>query len=532
MIETLCERLGVGLSVRTVERMLARFGGLPLTVHSLVRRAHLLGLALDTTEHVGTVYAQEIRDGMIHWYWRAQFSTQFPQAADRQVAAELCSYLASCYPERIPLAQLSNRLSLEPARLQEMVRQLQLMGVLDRSFGTVGLTDDPVMRDVVTVLAWGENSSTSDAELLRRLAARRVCGASTPPAEETNAECLDRLERFLQSFRGQYLPAEWFHYRDDFGAGWTGAEGIRRSLGSSETLVRLPFLMAVSRTDVASLRGESTGLRPIVFRGSGFRDRQLTPGNETQWLAVVWLTADPVGVEHVEETLRVKDEIARRTGREVSHVWLIGKATFSREARQRCAQSSLFTGNMAMIEYIHDQMSAPGSPYAESATPPPVPEMIGRPAAAAPEEPFAAETLLPADHFPERRAAEMIEQAAQAAGFSPARIGQIKLALLEVVIHAAETSVDPANRLLLRHRALADRLDVSLRYQGPSPPPLATEPPPESQSQAADKGLHLAYSLADQVTIRSDAGVTEIQLTFRREAQAADGGGRRQEANA
>jgi hypothetical protein len=393
MLQTLCERLGVGLSIRMAERTVAQFGGIPLYIHSVVRRAHVAGLALDKTDHLGGAYAQEIRDGSIHWFWRAQFSTQFPRSADRHLAIEMCAYLAGCYPEREPLARLSKRLAVEPEKLQETIGQLQHLGVLDRSFGTVGLVDDPVLRDVVTVLAWGDNFAVTDAELLRRLAARRVCGASTPPIEETIGEFLVRLEHFLQSFRGQYVPAEWFHYHEDCGIGWANSKNSRQSLGSSDTMVRLPFLTAISRMEIARPVGERTEPRPFLLCGSGFRDQQLTPGNETQWLAVVWPAAAPVGVEHVNETERLKHEMATRTGREASHVWLIAKAAFSREARRRCSQLGYFTGNMAMVDYIHDQMFAEGSPYGNPAAHPgSAPDMIvGRPAAAPVEPPTREE---------------------------------------------------------------------------------------------------------------------------------------------
>jgi anti-sigma regulatory factor (Ser/Thr protein kinase) len=525
MLETLCERLGVNLSVRMADRMIPQFGGLPLYIHNLVRRAHLASLGLDTTEQFGKVYAQDIRDGAIHWFWRAQFSTQFPQSAERQQVAEMCSHLAGSFPQRVPLAQLSKRFSLEPAKLQKMIKQLQLMGVLDRSFGTVGLVDDPVLRDVVTILAWGDSSATTDAELLRRLAARRVRGASTPPIEETTAEFIGRLERFLQTFRGQYLPAEWFHYHDDYGAGWAGPEGIRRALGSSDTLVRLPYLMAVSRIDVARLSGEGAALRPIVLCGAGFRDKQLTPGNETQWVAMVWPTADPVGIEHVHESMRLRNEVAKRTGREVGHTWLIGKATFSREARQMCSQSRLFTGNMAMVNYIYDQLFAKGSPYgATSSGLRPVPEMVVSPPAAAQAEPQVVEMCLPAGNYPERSATEAIEGVARAAGFSPARMGDIKLAVLEAVIHAGETSADPSEKIHVRYWAVADRLEVSVRCRDqslllqPSEPPRAAD---GEQTLSDAKGLPMIHSLADEVAIWPAENGAEIQMTFRREAQEA-----------
>jgi len=526
MLQTLCDQFGVGLSVRLAERMLPQLGGVPLYIHSLVRRAHLAGLGLDTTDHFGQVYAQEVRDGVTHWYWRAQFSTQFPQATDRQAAFEMCSYLAECHPQRAPLARLSERLSLEPPKLQQIIGQLQLMGVLDLSFGTVSLVDDPVLRDVVTVLAWGDNSATSNAELLRRLAARRVLGASTPTDQDRTVEFLGRLKRLLENFRGQCLPAEWFYYHEDYGAGWAGREGIRRSLGSSDTLVRLPYLMAISRMDI-----EASGrlaARAVVFCGSGFQNRQLTPGNETQWVVVVWPLADPVGLEHVNETEWLRSEVAKRTGREVSHTWLIGKATFTREARHLCSQMRFFTGNMDMVNYIHDQMFAESSPWGEIMTRSmSVPAMVVTEPAPSPAGPVAGELwgemCLWAGNHPERLTTDTIEEVAQTAGFSLARIGQIKLAVLETVIHAAESSATPSDRIAVRYRVLPERLEVTVQFRDQSLTAQTMEPSRAGQADQPSPSRekpHMIHTLADGMAVKPVEDGIEIQLIFWRESPA------------
>jgi len=529
MLQTLCERLGVELSIRLADTIAPQLGGLPLYLHCLVRRAQLTGLALDSTERFGQVYAHEIRDGTIHWYWRAQFSTQFPRSVDRQQAAELCSYLAGFYPQRINLARLSQRLSLNPPQLQETITRLQLMGVLDRSFGTVGLVDDPVLRDVVTVLAWGESSATSDSELLRRLAARRVRGASTPPVEESIAEFLGRLERLLESFRGQYLPTEWFRYDEDYGAGWVGREGIRRWLGTSDTMLRLPYLVAVSRMDLEPATDEQAPVRPILLCGSGFRDKHLTPGNEIQWVTAIWPMTDPVSAEHVRQTMRLRNAVKQRTGREVRYTWLVGKATFTREARQLCSRLQILSGNMDMVDYIYDQMFAQGSPWRSASAPPSTaPEMVVVDSENEQAGEDSVELCLAAGSYPERVATETLEEVARAAGFSLARIGQMKMAVLEAVINAAETSADPSDKIRVRYVVLHDRLEVFVRSPGRhlSPQtddddqPADAEPREPSSPPRPLKGwgLRMIYTLADEVTIRPVENGTEIQLICKRES--------------
>jgi len=521
MLQTLCDRLGVNLSVRLAEPMLSQLAGIPFYLHSLVRRAQLMNLALDSTDRLGQAYAQEIRDGTIHWYWRAQLSTQFPHALDRHRAVELVSFLAGLHPQRANLARLSQRLALQPPQLQMLITKLQLLGVLDRSFGTVGLTDDPVLRDLATVLAWGENSAISDSELLRRLAARRIRGASTPPVQEAIAEFIGRLEKLLQSFRGQYLPAEWFRYHDDYGAGWAGPEGIRRWLGTSDTLVRLPFLLNASRIDLPQAPVRPPGSQPTILIGSGYWGKEFTLGNETYWVVVVWPTADPIAVDLVHETARLRTLVEEQAGIPVRHVWLIGKATFTREARQLSAQLQFFTGNMDMADYIYDQMFAQGSPWREPAErAPDEPAMVVTGRQDTPAEPDAIELCLPAGTYPERIATETLEEIAQSAGLSLARIGQMKMAVLEAVINAAEACQDPADKIHVRYVILPDRLEVYVRTRQAHPRALPALEETDGAPQPPLKGwgLRMIYTLADEVMIRPLEDGTEIQMTCRREA--------------
>jgi anti-sigma regulatory factor (Ser/Thr protein kinase) len=519
MLQTLCERMGVAFNLRLADSMPAQLGGIPFYLHSLVRRAQIANLALDSSDRFSQVYAKEIRDGTIHWYWRAQFSTQFPHALDRHRAIELAAYLAGLHPQRSNLARLSQRLNLPPAPLQKLITKLQLLGVFDRSFGTVALTDDPVLRDLVTVLSWGESSAISDSELLRRLVARRIRGASSPPVEEAIAEFVVRLEKLLISFRGQYLPPEWFNYHDDYGAGWAGPEGIRKWLGSSDTLLRLPCVMNVVRPVIPAAEPAPPGPPPTILAGSGFRDKQLMPGNESAWLTVIWPAADPVTADMVQETARLRELAAQRLAMPVAHVWLIGKATFTREARRLCAQLRFFTGNMDMADYIYDQMFAQGSPWRDQPErPPSAPEMIQTEATLS-AEPDTVELCLPAANYPERIATETLEQVAQGAGFSLARIGQMKMAVLEAVVHAAETSSDPADKILVRYVVMADRLEVYVRSHIANPLRQAER---LRQGEGAQPlkgwGLRMIYTLADEVTIRPLEDGTEIQMTCRREA--------------
>jgi len=510
MLQTLCDQLGVSMSVRLVEKHLTQLGGLPLYLHSMVRRAHVAGLALDSTERFGQVYAQEIRDGTIHWYWRAQFSTQFPQAVERQQAADLCSHLAGFWPHRASLTALSQNLSLDPARLQDLLNRLQLMGVADRSFGTVSLVDDPVLRDVVTVLAWGESSSTSDAELLRRLAARRVRVASTPPIEETVGEFLVRLERLLELFRGQYLPAEWFHYHEEYSAVWDQANHPRNGL--SETMVRLPYLMAVSRMDLAA--SEVLADRPIVVCGMGFRDRQLTPGNETLWMTVIWPRTQALAAEQVQETLRLKAAVQEKTGREVAYTWLISRGGFTRQARQQCAQGRLMTGNMDMVDFVYDQMFARDSPWREAAErSPAAPDMIV-------VQPPPPKTLrreigmfLSAGSAPRQAALEGFEEVAREMGFPPTRIGQMRLAIFEAVIRCAETATDPSDTIQVHCEAQPGQIEIYVRShaQGPSAP-----------ADGTSQGLGVICSFADGAKIQALEDGTEIHLTYRHGMEAGE----------
>ncbi len=508
----LCDQVGVAMNVGPVERSLPQLAGLPLYLHNVARRASLSETALDSTARFGEVYAQEIREGAIHWYWRAQFSVQFPEPAERQKAVELCALLAEAYPQRIEYEALQRKSGLDPRQLQKTICALQLLGAVEQSFGTFGLTDDPVLRDVAAVLAWGDCAAVSNAELLRRLAARRVQSATTPPLEGVVSGFLARLQPLLEAFRGQYVPAEWFHYHEDYAP--PAANGPRNGLSASATMVRLPFITAIARVQLELPGGKETIGKPIIFSARGFRDRQMTPGNETQWMVLVWPTPDTLGVDEVAASLELRSRLEARSGQPVRRVWLIARERFSRAARQMCAQLHLFSGNLDMVQFLATQVLSADSPWREATEgSPALPDRIVVNANGGDSAPLRAELTLTVGGAPEHAAAEAIGEVARTAGCPPMQTARMKLAVRQAVLYVAEALGDTADKIRFRCAAAPDGIEVVIGGR---------------RGEAAPGESHIGFPLAQQrlkslsqfsdaVNIRSMQSETEIVLFYRRE---------------
>ncbi|MCX8035874.1 MAG: hypothetical protein N3D11_02235 [Candidatus Sumerlaeia bacterium] len=509
----LCDQLGVPMSVRPVERSLPQLGGLPLYLHNVARRASLSETALDSTARFGEVYAQEIREGAIHWYWRAQFSVQFPEPAGRQKAVELCARLAEAHPQRIAGEDLEKKIGLDRRQLQTMAGTLQLLGAVEQSFGTFGLTDDPVLRDVAAVLAWEDSATLSNAEVLRRLAARRVQCAATPPLEAAVSEFLARLQPLLEAFRGQYVPAEWFHYHEDYAP--VVANGQRNGVGSSATMVRLPFITAVARVH-PDLPANGEGIREkcIIFSARGFRDPQMTPGNETQWMVVVWPASGTLGVDEVVQSLELRNCLEAQSGLPVRHVWLIARGRLTRAARQMCAQSRLFSGNMDMVQFLAAQILSADSPWrgAENG-PPALPDKIVVNANCGESGPIQVELTLTVGGAPEQAAAEAVGEVARAAGLMPLQTARMKLAVRQAVLYLAEASDDAADTIRLRCAALPTGVEAVIAGR-PSKAKLGESAVGFAAAQQRLKNLS---QFSDAMNIRSMQNETEIVLFCRRE---------------
>src|SRR5262249_17693320 len=130
------------------------------------------------------------------------------------------------------------------------------------------------------------------------------------------------------------------------------------------------------------------------------------------------------------------------------------------------------------------------------------------------------EMVIPMSRDTELIAAHTVEQIARRSNFQPEAINQIKTALVEACINAAEHSLSPDRKIYQRFRVESDRLVVTVSSRGVVPAKLAS---PQGEGQAKDQsedrksrrgwGLKLITTLMDEVEFERVDDGTQLRMT-------------------
>ena len=112
-------------------------------------------------------------------------------------------------------------------------------------------------------------------------------------------------------------------------------------------------------------------------------------------------------------------------------------------------------------------------------------------------------------------AAHTVEQIARRVNFPPEAINQIKLALVEACINAAEHSLSPDRKIYQRFRVEDDKLVVTVASRGVVPANLAGQ---NGDAKGKGKsrrgwGLKLIRTLMDEVEFEHVDDGTQLRMT-------------------
>ena len=139
--------------------------------------------------------------------------------------------------------------------------------------------------------------------------------------------------------------------------------------------------------------------------------------------------------------------------------------------------------------------------------------------AAAPGDEF--EMVIPVGDDTELIAASTVEQLARRLDFQPEAINQIKTALVEACINAAEHSLSPDRKIYQRFRLESDKLTVTVSSRGRTIPPPTAEQSNGNDTNTTERGtkgrrgwgLKLIRTLMDEVEFEPADDGTCLRMT-------------------
>ena len=310
-----------------------------------------------------------------------------------------------------------------------------------------------------------------------------------------------KLGGVMRRFDFERVPASLLHY-DRYARLYRAAapDEVQAGLVAETDLVRLPQLV-----HAASCASFHPPMRQFCDEerctvAHGFDSASYAEAREVVWIAAEVESKLEAGRALTELWLERLDQVAQACGFERVRLWLVSREGFSAEASELLEEREAFSSCREQLELLAARLGRAG----------------GEGEAPAADE-FAIE--FPVGEDTELVAANAVEQIARRMDFQPEAVTQIKHALIEACINAAEHSLSPERKIYNRFRVEGDKLVITVSSRGLTVPASLSD----NGSSASDKsegartrrgwGLKLIRTLMDDVEFERVDDGTRLRMT-------------------
>jgi serine/threonine-protein kinase RsbW len=510
MIRASARELGVDISDSTTELMIQQLNRDLFYIHALLDGAASRGMALKTFMEFERVYTEEVLGGRISHYLGALLRDLAPDARSRRAAFEAVG-LALDSGSAVPIDAVIDRMSEHVADADALLARLHTRELLEINYGFVNASDDPVLADFARAKYRSEIAGGRRPVAGERLLGEKLKDSYRLMMSRYNRAVESQLVALLSRFDFQGLPATLFdqsafekRYRS------MSRVQVRRALDEEADRVRLPQIVMVDDAGA----GEQPGITWRLFSANGFEGGIYSEANEVHWLIALINSKEPLDVEtlnRIDRRLETGSRAARdrsaQAGREVR--WYISKEGFSAVAAERLSSLRAYRSTYSQLDLIQDYLVKLSA------------------GAAGPRPASEFELVIPAEDEAELIAARTVEQIARAADFEQEAINQIKTALIEACINAAEHGDSPDRRIYQRFSIEDDRLVITVSNkgkaagaaEGQSTPLIGVTPAATSRG----RGLKIIRALMDEVRFeRTDDGASLVMTKFLKRTKVED----------
>jgi hypothetical protein len=392
---------------------------------------------------VRAAHTNEILRGAIGHYLDELLRDIAPLAPDGRAVLEALTLVGS--GDSVPIDAVIERMREHKSDTESLLARLHAREMLNVRYGFVAATGDQVLADYV-----GAKYRSELAGAPRTVAGDELLGEKLKHSYKLMMTRYNRaielqLIELLSHFDFQSVPLSLFdHIAYDKSYRGMSRVQVRRALDDDQERVRLPQIAFIH--DLGS--GEQPGVNWRLFSATGFQGGIYTDANEVQWQVALINSREPLDVETlggIDQRL----ESALRGSRAKSGAlpqgirWYISKEGFSALASERIAGLQAYRSTYGHLDLIQDYLTRLS---------------LNRQARPASE----FELVIPIKDEAELIAARTVEHIARAADFDQESINQIKTALIEACINAAEHGESPDGKI---HQRFAIDEDKQSRSQ-------------------------------------------------------------------
>ena len=495
------ESLGIESTDSTIELMVQQLNRDVFYTGAILDAAASQESSLKTFIEFERLYTSEALNGRIGTYLSAVLRDVAPQSRDRRAAVEALALVIEAGGP-VPVDAVVERMSEHSSDRVELLGRLHAHELLEVSYGYVKPSEDPVLRDYVRASYRNEIAGASRPVAGDLLLAEKLKHSYQLMLSRFNRGMDAQLIELLSRFDFQNVPASLFTH-DAYDQQYRAMSRlqVRRAIDDEQERLRLPQIVLVD--DLGG--GEQPGITWRLFAAAGFEGGIYTEANEVQWVVSLINSKEPLDVEtlgRIDQNLETELRGHRgKSGTIAQSIrWYISKEGFSAVALERISSSHAYHSTYVHIDLLQDYLTR----LALGDEPRPVSEF---------------ELVIPVEDEAELIAARTAEQIARAAEFDQESINQIKTALIEACINAAEHGDSPDRKIHQRFAIDGDKLIITVSNKGKTFGRTNGQPTPSVEAHPAKgtrgRGLQIIRALMDEVEFeRTDDGARLVMTKY------------------
>jgi len=506
LVDQLARRQQVAISEESRDLIVQQFNGSPFFMTALLQAAREKNIALQTYRDCEQLYVDELMGGRIHRHFAALLDEIAPRSETRRSLIRVLWEAANGEGRKAALEAWRKRIHIEAAEIDKLLYGLHVQefinwdGTSVEAGGGHAVWDD-YLKVRFRLDIQNEPRALVVADTLSNLLKR----APHTMARHYRHVATLGLRDLLARFDCQRVPQSLFHY-DQFKKDYKGAATaeIVSALDSEDDLIRLPQVVHVASAESFNQEMQQLCDEERCVVAHAFEGPTYTDANEIVWLVAEIDSELEAAKEVTESWCDRLDALARRSGFGKTRIWLIAREGFTEESIEVLRAINGYASNRQQVELLTARLS----------------ETAGAPKQ--PEAPDEFVMILPMGEDNELVAAYTVEQIARRLNFQPEAVNQIKNAVVEACINAAEHSLSPDRKIYQRFRAESDRLVVTISSRGFVPSNLVARNGDQDTrlsegNEAAQErrgwGLKLIRTLMDEVEFERTVEGTSLRMT-------------------
>jgi serine/threonine-protein kinase RsbW len=500
LVEISARRWQIETNNPTRDLIVQQLNASPFFINGMIQAARETKTPLTSFLNCQRLYVDELMGGHIHRHFARILDAAAPNPQTKKTLLRVLFESASSDAHKSSLWAWKKRLGVDAAEFERIVAALHVYELANSSAAFIEVNADSyVWMDYLRAHYRVEVAGEGRALVVATTLLESLKRAPQAMARKYRREAALGLRDLISDFNCQRVPASLFHY-DRFAAVHKGedAETVDAALDTEADLIRLPQVVYAAGCNAYSASIPCDGERCAVAHG--FEAAEYADENEVVWLAAEIDSKLEASRELTAEWCDRLANLARECGFQRVRLWLVSAEGFSPEACELLHTREAYGSSRRQVEFLTDRIRSAAKEHEES-------------------RPDEYEMVIPMGADTELIAAHTIEQIARRVSFAPEAINQIKTALIEACINAAEHSLSPDRKIYQRFRVENDKLVITVASRGVVPASL--EGQNGQQGGAKDQkedgrrgwGLKLIQTLMDEVEFERVDDGTQLRMT-------------------